>query len=143
MLSHRVFGIHPLYVVTVLKCCRHQHHVPKGGAGWGGSNITGVIITGQCGAPNSLPCLKDVSVVHCLIVFAYLTRFCSYSRRAMKSIQQCALQNPTSVGIKSRVFRRDSPPTRSRRSTGSGGESPSMLTIVEGNSVQAFSGFYN
>jgi hypothetical protein len=31
----------------------------------------------------------------------------------------------------------------SRRSTGSGGESSSMLTSVEGNAVQAFSGFYN
>jgi hypothetical protein len=29
-----------------------------------------------------------------------------------------------------------SPPTRSRRSTGSGGESSSMLTSVEGNAVQ-------
>jgi hypothetical protein len=38
-----------------------------------------------------------------------------------------------------RVFRRDSPPTRSRRSTGSGGESSSMLTSVEGKAVQAFS----
>jgi hypothetical protein len=37
---------------------------------------------------------------------------------------------------KARVFRRDSPPTRSRRSTGSGGESSSMLTSVEGNAVQ-------
>jgi hypothetical protein len=33
-----------------------------------------------------------------------------------------------------RVFRRDSPPTRSRS-----GESSSMLTSVEGNAVQAFS----
>jgi hypothetical protein len=44
----------------------------------------------------------------------------------------------TSVDItcyKARVFRRDSPPTRSR-STGSGGESSSMLTSVEGNAVQ-------
>jgi hypothetical protein len=38
-----------------------------------------------------------------------------------------------------RVFRRDSPPMRSRRSEGSGGESSSMLTSVEGNAVQAFS----
>jgi hypothetical protein len=45
--------------------------------------------------------------------------------------------------VKLRVFRRDSPPTRSRRSTGSGGESSSMLTSVERNAVQAFSGFYN
>jgi hypothetical protein len=37
---------------------------------------------------------------------------------------------------KARVFRRDSPPTRSRRSEGSGGESFSMLTSVEGNAVQ-------
>jgi hypothetical protein len=36
---------------------------------------------------------------------------------------------------KGRVFRRDSTPTRSRRSTGSGGESFSMLTSVEGNAV--------
>jgi hypothetical protein len=35
-----------------------------------------------------------------------------------------------------RVFRRDSPPTWSRRSEGSGGESSSMLTSVEGNAVQ-------
>jgi hypothetical protein len=34
------------------------------------------------------------------------------------------------------VFRRDSPPTRSRRSTGSGGERSSMLTRMEGNTVQ-------
>jgi hypothetical protein len=34
------------------------------------------------------------------------------------------------------VFRRDSPPTWSRRSTGSDGESSSMLTSVEGNAVQ-------
>jgi hypothetical protein len=33
------------------------------------------------------------------------------------------------------VFRRDSPPTRSR-SEGSGGESSSMLTSAEGNAVQ-------
>jgi hypothetical protein len=37
---------------------------------------------------------------------------------------------------KARVFRRDSPPTRSRRSIGSGGESSSMLTSVEGNAVK-------
>jgi hypothetical protein len=37
---------------------------------------------------------------------------------------------------KARAFRRDSPPTRSRRSAGSGGESSSMLTSVEGNAVQ-------
>jgi hypothetical protein len=40
---------------------------------------------------------------------------------------------------KAQVFRRDSSPTRSRRSTGSGGESSIMLTRVEGNAVQAFS----
>jgi hypothetical protein len=43
------------------------------------------------------------------------------------------------VSCIARVLRRDSPPTRSRRSTGSGGESSSMLTSVEGNAVQAFS----
>jgi hypothetical protein len=32
---------------------------------------------------------------------------------------------------KARVFRRDSPPMRSRRSTGNGRESSSMLTSVE------------
>jgi hypothetical protein len=37
---------------------------------------------------------------------------------------------------KARVFRRDSPPTRSRTSTGSGGASSSMLTSVEGSVVQ-------
>jgi hypothetical protein len=47
------------------------------------------------------------------------------------------------VGSIARVFRRDSPPTRSRRSTGSGRESSSMLTSVEGKAVQGFSGFYN
>jgi hypothetical protein len=36
------------------------------------------------------------------------------------------------------VFSPDSPATRSRRSIGSGGESSSMLTRVEGNAVQAF-----
>jgi hypothetical protein len=35
-----------------------------------------------------------------------------------------------------RVLRADSPPTRGRRSIGSGGESSSMLTSVEGNEVQ-------
>jgi hypothetical protein len=35
-----------------------------------------------------------------------------------------------------RVLRADSPPTRGRRSIGSGGESSSMLTSVEGNAVQ-------
>jgi hypothetical protein len=44
---------------------------------------------------------------------------------------------------KARVFRRDSPPMRSRGSRGSGGQGSSMLTSVEGNAVQAFSGFYN
>jgi hypothetical protein len=34
------------------------------------------------------------------------------------------------------VFRRDRPPTRSRRSEGSGEESCSMLTSVEGHVVQ-------
>jgi hypothetical protein len=37
-----------------------------------------------------------------------------------------------------RVFSRDSPPTRGRRSEGSGGESSRMLTSVEENAVQAF-----
>jgi hypothetical protein len=32
----------------------------------------------------------------------------------------------------------DSPPTRGRRSIGSGGESSSMLTSVQRNAVQAF-----
>jgi hypothetical protein len=36
------------------------------------------------------------------------------------------------------VFSPDSPATRSKRSIGSGGESSSMLTSVEGNAVQAF-----
>jgi hypothetical protein len=36
------------------------------------------------------------------------------------------------------VFSPDSPATRSRRSIGSGRESSSMLTSVEGNAVQAF-----
>jgi hypothetical protein len=36
------------------------------------------------------------------------------------------------------VFSLDSPATRSRGSIGSGGESSSMLTSVEGNAVQAF-----
>jgi hypothetical protein len=35
-----------------------------------------------------------------------------------------------------RALRADSPPTRGRRSIGSGGESSSMLTSVEGNAVQ-------
>jgi hypothetical protein len=46
---------------------------------------------------------------------------------------------PLTEMSKARVFRSDSPPTRSRRSIGSGGESSSMLTSVEGNAVQAFS----
>jgi hypothetical protein len=36
------------------------------------------------------------------------------------------------------VFSRDSPATRRRGSIGSGGESSSILTSVEGNAVQAF-----
>jgi hypothetical protein len=36
------------------------------------------------------------------------------------------------------VFSPDSPATRSGRSIGSGGESSSMMTSVEGNAVQAF-----
>jgi hypothetical protein len=36
------------------------------------------------------------------------------------------------------VFSPDSPATWSKRSIGSGGESSSMLTSVEGNTVQAF-----
>jgi hypothetical protein len=36
------------------------------------------------------------------------------------------------------VFSPDSPATRRRRSIGSGGDSSSMLTSVEGNAVQAF-----
>jgi hypothetical protein len=35
-----------------------------------------------------------------------------------------------------RVFRRDSPPTQTRRSTGGGGESSSRLIRVEGDAVQ-------
>jgi hypothetical protein len=50
-----------------------------------------------------------------------------------------ASPRPTPQYIKDRVFRSDSPPTRSRRSIGSGGESSSMLTSVEGNAVQAVS----
>jgi hypothetical protein len=60
----------------------------------------------------------------------------------MLRIPHC-LDNRLTDGGKARVFRRDSPPTRSRRSTGSGGESSSMLTSVERNAVQAFAGFYN
>jgi hypothetical protein len=45
-------------------------------------------------------------------------------------------QSFNSKACKARVFRPDIPPTRSRRSTGSGGESSSMLTSVEGNAVQ-------
>jgi hypothetical protein len=52
--------------------------------------------------------------------------------RAVVSLEQGLL---SLVSI-DRVFRRDSPLTRSRRSTGSGGESSSMLTSVEGNAVQ-------
>jgi hypothetical protein len=38
--------------------------------------------------------------------------------------------------IIAQVLRADSPPTRGRRSIGSGGESSSILTSVEGNAVQ-------
>jgi hypothetical protein len=48
-----------------------------------------------------------------------------------------AITNLDSYRI-ARAFRRDSPPTRSRRSEGIGGESSSMLTSVEGSAVQAF-----
>jgi hypothetical protein len=41
--------------------------------------------------------------------------------------------------IIARVFRRDSPPTWSRRSEGSGRESSTMLISVEGNAVQVLS----
>jgi hypothetical protein len=54
---------------------------------------------------------------------------------SIRNTAYCCLVLP----YKARVFRRDSPPTRSRRSTGSGGESSSMLTSVGGNAVQAFS----
>jgi hypothetical protein len=43
------------------------------------------------------------------------------------------------LAVTTRVFRPDSPTTRSRRSNGSGGESASMLKSMEGNAVQAFS----
>jgi hypothetical protein len=42
--------------------------------------------------------------------------------------RKCRAINYTATA---RVFRRDSPPTRSRRNTGSGGKSSSMLTKVE------------
>jgi hypothetical protein len=42
---------------------------------------------------------------------------------------------------KARVFRRDSPPMRCRRSTGSGGESSSMLTSVGGKCSTRKNGF--
>jgi hypothetical protein len=51
-------------------------------------------------------------------------------------IQSDDRENAPSQLSEARVFRRESPPTRSRRSTGSGGESSSMLTSVEGNAVQ-------
>jgi hypothetical protein len=41
-----------------------------------------------------------------------------------------------SMSYKARVFRCDGPPTWRRRSMGSGGESSSMLTSMEGNAVQ-------
>jgi hypothetical protein len=56
--------------------------------------------------------------------------------------RQGAYKLSAKLGI-ARVLRADSPPTRGRRSIGSGGASSSMLTSVEGNAVQAFSGFYN
>jgi hypothetical protein len=51
------------------------------------------------------------------------------------NIESCDAEGKNS---KARVFRCDSPPTRSRRSTGSGVESSNMLTSVEGDAVQAF-----
>jgi hypothetical protein len=61
----------------------------------------------------------------------------SLSRKHHAMSRNIYLPNGTSIA---RVFRRDSHPTRSRRSEGSGGgESSSMLTNVEGNAVQAFS----
>jgi hypothetical protein len=51
---------------------------------------------------------------------------------------QRRMEKPTNSmeKVKARVFRRDSPSTRSRRGTDGGGESSSMLTSVEGNAVQ-------
>jgi hypothetical protein len=57
-----------------------------------------------------------------------------------EDVSRCSVKAPFSTA---RVLRADSPPTRGRRSIGSGGESSSMLTSVEGNAVQASSGFYN
>jgi hypothetical protein len=47
----------------------------------------------------------------------------------------CSIKGSNNI-IKARVFRRDSPMTRSRRSAGSGGESCSVLTSVERNAVK-------
>jgi hypothetical protein len=57
-------------------------------------------------------------------------------------LTSAAVRTPHSKGCETndgiaRVFRRDSPPTRSRRSECSGGECSSM-TSVEGNAVQTF-----
>jgi hypothetical protein len=45
-------------VVTILECFHHQHQLTIGVEIVGGSNITGLSITGRCAPPNSLSCLK-------------------------------------------------------------------------------------
>jgi hypothetical protein len=64
--------------------------------------------------------------------------FCEFNLYVMFWLQSHSSMPPNSgyTLIIARVLRADSPPTRSRRSIGSGGESSSMLTSVEGNAVQ-------
>jgi hypothetical protein len=58
-----------------------------------------------------------------------------FSTARYSALKEVAGSGGVSNRLKARVFRRDSPPTRSR-SMGSGGESSSMLTSVQENAVQ-------
>jgi hypothetical protein len=73
------------------------------------------------------------------IILLYCYMFRSYDHLQVKTPIFCNVikvsPRLSRRSLPSAVFRRDSPPTRSR-STGSGGESFSMLTSVEGNAVQ-------
>jgi hypothetical protein len=84
---------------------------------------------------------QDMLVLSCTVALRYSN--CSTDGSTSSGNYECSLVRVhynTSHVLASivRVFRCDSPPMRSRRSTGSGGDSFSMLTSVEGNAVQAF-----
>jgi hypothetical protein len=71
-----------------------------------------------------------------LTVFNVVVRVQVSGRRRKLNLKLQYEMSQTSTAL---VFRPDSPPTRSRRSIDSGGDSSSMLTSMEGNALQAFS----